>query len=113
MPTLLAMAGISAPEGHVFDGVDLTPVLAAGETIPERKLFWNGRAMRDGEWKVIQNGKGTEKDSVGLYNVSRDIGEQDNLAQQYPERVAAMLRAIEEWKTDVAINATPQAGEKE
>ena len=109
MPTMLAMAGISAPEGHVFDGVDLTPVLTGGKTFPDRKLFWNGQAMRDGAWKVIRSGKGTEKGSVGLYNVAQDIGEQNNLAQQYPERVTSMLRAIEAWKADVAENATPQS----
>ena len=109
MPTMLAMAGISAPKEHEFDGVDLTPVLIRGETVPDRKLFWNGRAMRDGEWKLILNGKGTEEGSVGLYNVSEDIGEQTNLAQKYPERVSAMRGAIEEWKMDVAENATPQS----
>lgn len=109
MPTMLAMAGINAPEGLAFDGVDLTPVLTGGDSIPGRKLFWNGRAMRDGAWKLIRSGKGTEKGSVGLYNVSQDIGEQNNLAQQYPERVTDMLDAVEAWKVDVAENATPQS----
>jgi arylsulfatase A-like enzyme len=109
MPTLLALAGTRAPEGHRFDGMDLTPVLTRGETIPGRQLVWNGRAMRDGVWKLIRSGKGTEKGSIGLYNLSQDIGERNNLAQQHPERVTAMLRGIEAWNVDVTRNATPQS----
>jgi arylsulfatase A-like enzyme len=110
MPTILAMAGVRAPEGHLFDGMDLTPVLTRNETMPGRKLFWNGRAMRHGPWKLIRSGKGTASGSVGLYHVVQDIGEQHNLAQRYPERVSAMLRAIEAWIVEVTTHATPQPG---
>ena len=61
MPTLLAAAGVPSPDTHQLDGLNLLPRLLGGEPIVHRKLYWNGKAMRDGPWKLIVNGKGGEK----------------------------------------------------
>jgi len=106
MPTMLELAGAEVPKGHRLDGVSLVPVLLEGKSVGTRQLFWNGRAMRDGAWKLLIDGKGAE--GAGLYNLEEDIGEQNNLAEKYPERAQAMLEAIEAWKEDVAAGATPQ-----
>jgi hypothetical protein len=39
--------------------------------------------------------------TVGLYDVSADIGEQKNLAVEYPDRVKRMTSAIAELNRDV------------
>jgi len=106
MPTMLDLAGVPLPEGHKLDGVSLAPLLLEGKPIGARRLFWNGRAMRDGPWKLIIDGPGAK--GVGLYNLDEDLGEQNNLAEKHPERVRAMLEAVEAWKKDVAVGATPQ-----
>ncbi len=76
------------------------------DNVDERKLFWNGRAMRDGTWKLIVNGKGSK--GVGLYDLRTDIGEKKNLAEREPQRVERMLAALQVWQRDVAAGATPQ-----
>jgi len=106
MPTMLALAGASVPEGHKLDGVNLAGVLLDAKSLGTRQLFWNGRAMRDGPWKLIVGGKGQV--GVGLYHLGDDIGEKDNLAAKHPDRVAAMLAAIARWKEDVETSATLQ-----
>jgi arylsulfatase A len=106
MPTLLAAAGTRVPEGHKLDGVNLLPVMLEGKTLGDRQLFWNGRAMREGPWKLILSGRGAK--GVGLYNLESDLGEQENLASQYPDRVSRMRAAIEAWKREVTAGATPQ-----
>ena len=106
MPTMLELAGAALPEGHKLDGVSLAPVLFKGESLGPRQLFWNGKAMRDGPWKLIVDGRGAK--GVGLYNLDEDVGEQNNLADKHPERVEAMLEAMEAWQEDVAAGATPQ-----
>jgi len=106
MPTMLALAGASLPEGHRLDGVDLSPVLFEGKSLGDRKLFWNGNAMRDGPWKLIQ--RGNELQGVGLYNLAEDLGEQNNLAEKNPQRVKQMLAEIEAWQDDVTATATAQ-----
>ncbi|MBL7222261.1 MAG: sulfatase-like hydrolase/transferase [Candidatus Brocadiae bacterium] len=106
MPTLLELAGVPVPAGHTLDGVSLAPLLLEGKPLGKRQLFWNGRAMRDGQWKLVLGGRGG--DGVGLYDLSKDIGEKTNLAAQHPERVVAMRAAVAAWDKDVAAGATRQ-----
>jgi len=106
MPTMLAMAGASIPEGHKLDGVNLLPVLLEDKSLGNRQLFWNGKAMRDGPWKLIIGGRGAK--GAGLYNLDEDLGERNNLAEKHPQRVGRMRAAIQAWQQDVTATATPQ-----
>ncbi len=108
MPTMLALADAAVPEGHVLDGMNLLPILTEGKSVGDRKLFWNGKAMRDGRWKLILEGRGGE--SVGLYDLAKDLGETDNLAATHPDRVERMRQQIKDWLEDVTTGATAQAG---
>lgn len=107
MPTALAAANITQPENLNLDGTNLLPVLRGESQQEDRKLFWNGKAMRDGNWKLVLNGKGGGP-KVGLFDLSADIGEKQNVADEHPDRVAAMTAAITAWRADVAATATPQ-----
>ena len=107
MPTLLELAGASLPQGHKLDGVSLAAHMLRGEALGSRRLFWNGRAMRDGRWKLVIGGRGAK--GTGLYDLAEDIGEKTNLADKHPDRVRKMVAAVEAWKQDVAAGATPQA----
>ena len=104
MPTMLELAAVAVPEGHKLDGVSLVPLLLEGKSLGTRQLFWNGKAMRDGQWKLVGGARGAK--GVGLYNLAEDVGEKNNLTDKHPDRVKAMLAAIEAWKTDVATGAT-------
>jgi len=106
MPTMLELAGAKLPDGHKLDGVSLVPLLLEGKPLGHRRLFWNGKAVRDGHWKLVVGGKGHK--GVGLYDLSKDIGETTDLAEQHPDRVKAMLAALAAWKADVAATATEQ-----
>jgi arylsulfatase A-like enzyme len=114
MPTILAAAGVAKPDRNL-DGIDLLPVMLEGKELGERQLFWNGKAMRDGPWKLIVGGKGAEK--LGLYNLKNDLGEKKNVAEAQPDRVKTMLASIEAWKKDVSsgelVQPNKQAEERE
>ncbi|MCH7229024.1 sulfatase [Haloferula sp. A504] len=109
MPTMLELAGASADPARPLDGVSLVPLLRRGEPLGNRRLFWNHKAMRDGRWKLILHGKGGG-DPVGLYDLSKDIGERDNLAEEFPERVEKMKKALKAWSGDVTSKVTVQPG---
>ena len=109
MPTLLAAAGVAIPEDHQLDGVDLLPVMLDDRQLGARQLVWNGKAIRDGSWKLVVGGKGG--DDIGLYDLSRDLGERNNLAAAEPARVKALLAQLEAWKADVASGALLQPTE--
>ena len=104
MPTMLALAGKESPVK--LDGVNLSPVLFEQKSLGDRQLHWNGKAMRDGNWKLMINGKGAK--GLGLYNLKDDIGEQKNLAEKFPQRVEKMKAAIEAWTKEVNEDAREQ-----
>ena len=54
-PTMLELAGTASP--RPLDGRSLVPVLEGRGDGAPRQLFWLGRAMRDGDWKLVLNGE--------------------------------------------------------
>lgn len=110
-PTLLAAAGLEMmPEQHI-DGVSLVPVLnGSADDLGREALYWHyphygnqggspGSVVRAGDWKLIEwfePDKGIE-----LFNLADDIGEQNNLAQQHPEKVKELYAMLEAWRAEV------------
>jgi len=98
-PTFIEVAGASS-EDLSFDGVSLDRLLLEGDSIGERSLFWRMRdekAMRQGDWKLVQIGD----TSPELYDLAADIGEQNDVAADQPERVAGMIEELAAWEADV------------
>ncbi|BFM15764.1 sulfatase [Maricurvus nonylphenolicus] len=116
-PTMAAMAGVTLDRGQVIDGENILPLIQAPEPrTPERQLVYynNGEieAFRKGNWKLklpnvqpkpwiarkLMSGEDDILTDIELYNLSKDIGEQHNLAQQFPEKVAELQQAITHFK---------------
>lgn len=106
-PTMLDIAGLPMlPQQHV-DGVSLLPVLKGG-TIADRELYWHyphygnqggepSSMVRSQDWKLIFY---HEDQRYELYNLADDIGEQHDIAQQYPEVVDDLKKKLSEWLAD-------------
>lgn len=106
MPTMLDLAETSAPAGRDLDGISLAPLLRGEGALPERKLYWayrNRFAVRDGAWKLV-----AESNQPQLFNLSEDLGEESNLADEQPERAASLLAAYRQWQADIDATATSQ-----
>jgi len=103
MPTAVELAGLPATAERKFDGVSLLPLLLAQRPLGARQLFWNGAAMRDGQWKLM-----VKNAEAQLFDLASDLAEQRDVAAQHPERVQAMRHALARWQADVAVGATPQ-----
>ncbi|QGJ72383.1 N-acetylgalactosamine-6-sulfate sulfatase [Planctomycetales bacterium 10988] len=111
MPTILEIAGAKVPEGHQLDGISLKSHLFTKEKLPNRAIYWttNGKmAMRKGPWKLLYPKRNSEPE---LYHLGKDLGESNNLAQEYPDRVNHMTRSLRRWKEEVEADATPQKAE--
>ena len=109
MPTLLELANAKIPAGHKLDGVSLVSLLKDRKSLVPRQIFWeyNGKsAMRQGPWKLIMNQ--TRKEPIELYDLTRDMSESKNLADNQPQRVRQMQSALAAWKSDVQKTATTQ-----
>ena len=113
--TVLDVADVLPPGDRPLDGVSLLPHLLGGAPPEERDLFWAYQqarrpveqlAMRRGPWKLVVNGP--DGPEIGLYNLDDDLGETTNLADDEPERAAAMSAALGSWRLAVEEGATVQ-----
>ena len=103
-PTLLELAGLPArPKQHV-DGVSLVPLLK-GKPISNRSLFWHYphygnqggepvAMIKKGDWKLIHY---YEDGRDELYQLNKDIGEQNDLAAKQPELAQTMRNELNAW----------------
>lgn len=98
-PTMLSMAGLPLrPEQHV-DGKSLVPLLKGAATLERKHLFWHyphyqalppHGAVRSENYKLIEF---YEDDRAELYDLKKDPGEADDLADGMPEK-AMELRGL-------------------
>ena len=108
-PTLLEAAGIPLmPEQH-RDGVSMMPLLKGGRRLEREAIYWHyphygnqggtpACSMRMGDHKLIQF---FEDNRLELYNLSCDIGENDNRASSEPELVKRMHAMLQAWRDGV------------
>jgi arylsulfatase A-like enzyme len=108
-PTMCALAGVPAPPGVMFDGIDVSAAVRGATQMRNRPLFWEyGRkpapagakalrpfpypnepnsispnvAIRDGDWKLLINADGSGDQ---LFNLATDRNETHNVAAEHPE----------------------------
>ncbi len=100
LPTFADVANVKTTYNH--DGISFLPELTGKKQPKQDHLYWefqldgswqelpNGgfrQAVRLGNWKAVRYGINNE---IELYNLDRDIGEQNDLSGQYPELVEKM-----------------------
>ncbi|MCO8121236.1 sulfatase [Stieleria sp. TO1_6] len=132
LPTLTKLAGGEVPDDRVIDGKDIGPLLAGmpdAKSPHEAIYYLRGRSVdgiRVGDWKYrmatdkapkVKKSKKqpaaesqSKKVSVEtLYNLSDDIGEQNNLIAKHPEIAARMKKQMEEFHIELRKNTRPAA----
>ena len=111
-PTALAAAGIETRPEWNLDGVNLLPAITCQtNTIPHQTLYWRlgqQNAIRHGDWKLVQYDLNVENyptrgvSQKKLYHLTKDIGEQHDLASQHPEKVKELETLWEAWNGQLA-----------
>jgi len=102
-PTFAALTGADIPGNKHLDGVNILPVLLNQRKLESRLIFWKMRneiAIRKGPMKLVKTGEDPE-----LYNLTTDLGEKNDISDQYPDLVTEMLKAYDEWHGDVTDHA--------
>jgi arylsulfatase A-like enzyme len=89
LPTFAEVAGVRPPGG--LDGISFLPSLLDREQPKHAYLYWefhegsSKQAVRMGDWKAVRRAPSRP---VELYDLSKDIGEEKDLARQRPDMVA-------------------------
>jgi len=109
--TILKGQGIALPGNHPVDGIDIRPSLK-GQNLDRDGIFtyfpcivpvpeWLPPSMsvHSGSYKMVRVFHGGEngQHDYKLYDLSKDIGETNNLAAKMPERVERLDRMIENY----------------
>lgn len=119
-PTFSEILGI-APPGQRLDGVSLLPVWKGGR-LKKRPLFWHfpiylekynaleddardplfrtrpGAVVMLDHWKLHHY---FEDDAIELYDLRKDIGERNNLAQKRPAKARKLRQLLQAWQQEV------------
>lgn len=108
-PTLAELLDIEIDTEQMVDGKSLAPLLKGGQELDRQSLYWHyphysnqggfpGGAIRTGNWKLIERYEDGRKH---LYDLSKDVGEQQDLASQHPELVEQMTGDLHGWYREV------------
>ncbi|MFH4967731.1 arylsulfatase [Gaetbulibacter sp. M240] len=100
MPTLAELAKVEAPQN--IDGISFLPELLGKEQKDHDFLYWEfheqggKKAVRKGKWKAVKlNCFNPSKTKIELYDLSSDLGEEHNVADEYPEIVKELSTIME------------------
>lgn len=121
LPSIAAITGTPLPEGRKIDGINASGLWKASADKSPRKEFVhytsNGRleGIRQGNWKLLvkvprprrnQNQKAATKPAqILLFDLSKDVGEQNNLAEQHPEVVTKLRERMVALDKEISENA--------
>ena len=122
LATLAEVAGAEFDRKSAEDSFSFLPLLQGkqSETVRPPIIHQSGSgflAIRDGNWKlVLANGSGGREKPRGtlygkpyqLFDLSQDIDEQKNVADQHPELVSKMVKRFEEIAHGDQIQPTPR-----
>lgn len=98
-PTLAAASGAKYDEATKRDGYDMLPVLAGAAPSPRREMFWEFRgqkAARVGNYKWLESDRGS-----GLFDLTNDSGEANDLSAQQPQLLAEMQSRWAVWRKEL------------
>ena len=94
LPTACELAGVDIPKNT--DGISMVPTLLGQEARQKRHsyLYWEfhekgkRQAIRMGNWKAVRLNLAKDPNAaIELYDLSRDIGEENNIAALHPDVV--------------------------
>ncbi len=114
-PTISSLAGTPVPEGRVYDGEDILPLLRGDGPAPERVFIFSNRrkvnAVRSGPWKLHLRERAPDKqgrarrpralDSPQLYRLDDDPTESTDVAAAHPDIVERLRLDADRFESGV------------
>ncbi|MBT8043935.1 MAG: sulfatase-like hydrolase/transferase, partial [Verrucomicrobiae bacterium] len=119
LPTVATLSGHPLKTKKKMDGLDLSETITKGAPSPRDEfLHYSSRGklegIRQGNWKLLvkqPNRKSkNKKPTVMLFQLSKDIGEKQNVAKQFPTKVESLKKRMHELDAEITANARPVFG---
>jgi arylsulfatase A-like enzyme len=102
LPTCVVAAGGTVDPSWKLDGVNLLPYLTGAQAgKPHDALYWRFGpqwAIRKGDWKLVASR--IDGKEPRLFDLSRDIGEKEDLTEKHPEKVKELTEAWKAWNAE-------------
>ncbi|MCK4922236.1 MAG: sulfatase-like hydrolase/transferase [Bacteroidales bacterium] len=96
-PTFVALAGGDISPESKIDGVNIFPFInGENSERPHPEMKWRftiSASIREGDWKLVR----LPDRLPMLYNLSNDIAEQNNIADENRDMVERMLKKLGDW----------------
>jgi arylsulfatase A len=121
LPTIAAITGKSLPTENKIDGMDVSALWMGKSEQSPRTEFVHYTAqgevegIRQGDWKLLVKKQGRRNQAnpstnapppqVMLFDLSRDLGEQTNLADEHPDIVTRLQQRMEAIDAEITENA--------
>jgi len=114
LPTIAALTGKPLPSKNKIDGLDASGLWKGTAKKSPRKEFlhYTSRGdiegIRSGNWKLLvkkQRRNNAKKPQLHLFDLGKDMGEQNNLAEAKPAVVKQLQARMEELDAEVTANA--------
>ena len=118
-PTFLEVTGREPPKDYLLDGKSLVPLLKQQGTMEQESLYWYFPAYLQGGYGLNQAWRTTpvaairsgnfklleflEDGRLELYDLTQDLGEQNNLARMLPDKTQALRHQLHRWKSSLGI----------
>lgn len=132
LPTFCDIASVELPQDHIIDGASQLPLWTGHEEqfVRSTPLYWYfyrlnpSLAMRDGKWAIVAQTDDADRPKAHpllredmlyvlkakpnfwqLYDIDRDQGQRDDLADEEPQQLQRMKRMLEEVHANVLSDA--------
>ena len=99
----MTLAGARIRRDIVLDGFDMLPVLQGRMKSRRTEMFWksrHSRAARVGEFKWVE-----APELSGLFDLSRDPGEKNDLTTSQPETLSLVKSRWKNWMQEMEASA--------
>ena len=112
LPSLASIIQKSLPSQNKIDGIDASHLILGTGTTPRKEfLHYTSRGelegIRSGDWKLLRKKPRNKKqeETIMLFNLSKDVGEENNLATEQPAIVARLSSRMKELDQEIEKNA--------
>ena len=103
LPTFANLCGFEMPKDRRIDGIDQTALLLGNREEGRQHFYFSDAGVRRGNWKYLKADanfynyaiEDDRQQIAELYDLEADLGEQTNLAEKYPDKVAELKRLMQ------------------